>query len=165
MILLVTPNQHAAECAAALQESTGEEIAVAESLRRTATLLRSESYVAVVLDQNLLETEPDEIETTMQHLGTAIPVQVNLAISGIDRLVREVRSAVQRRKREERVARQAALQTLHSELNQTLTALLLDCDLALQVPALPPAALEKLQSTQHLLKQLRAQLEGCVETV
>ena len=117
---------------------------MAENLRRAATLLRSESYLAVVLDQYLLETEPDEIDTAMQHLGTAIPVQVNLAISGLDRLVREVRAAVERRKREEAAARQAAVGALHSELNGTLTALLLECELALRVPGLPATVTEKL---------------------
>jgi hypothetical protein len=160
MILLVTSIDRANECARALQESTGEEVVVAENLRQAATLLRSDSYLAVVLDQHLLETEPDEIDTAMQHLGTAILVQVNLAISGLDRLVREVRAAIERRKREETAARQAAVGTLHSELNGTITALLLQCELALEVPGLPPAAAEKLQSAHALVKKIRAQLES-----
>jgi len=56
MILLVTPSERASECAAALHEATGEEVAVAESLARAATLLRAEGYLAVVLDQYLVET-------------------------------------------------------------------------------------------------------------
>jgi len=159
MILLVTPSDRAHRCAQALKENTGEEIVVAENLRQAATQLRSDSYLAVVLDQHLLEAEPDEIDTAMQHLGTAIPVQVNLAISGLDRLVREVHAAVERRKREEAAATQAAVGTLHSELNGTLTALLLHCELALEVPGLPPAAVDKLQSAHTLIKKIRSQLE------
>jgi signal transduction histidine kinase len=159
MILLVTPSDRASQCARALKESTAEEVLVAESLRQAATLLRSESYLAVVFDQHLLETEPDEIDTAMQHLGTAIPVQVNLAISGLDRLVREVRAAIERRKREENAARQAALGALHSELNGPLTALMLECELTLKVPGLPPAAAEKLHAAHRLVKKIRAQLE------
>src|SRR5271166_1527881 len=123
MILLVTPSERSTECAAALNEATGEEIVVAESLSRAATLLRTECYLAVVLDQYLLEAEPHEAETTLGHLGMAIPVQVNLAISGMERLVREVRAAVQRRQRDETRARRAAIGRLHSELNGTVTAL------------------------------------------
>jgi len=160
MILLVSPIDRAHQCARALQENTGEEVVVADNLRRAAALLRSNSYLAVVLDQHLLETEPDEIDTAMQHLGTAIPVQVNLAISGLDRLVREVRAAVERRKREEAAARRAALGALHSELNGPLTALLLECELALKVPGLPPPAAEKLQSAHELVNKIRAQLEA-----
>jgi hypothetical protein len=159
MILVVTPNLRADECTAALREATSEEVVLAESLRKAATLLRTESYVAVILDQYLLETEPDETETMMQHLGTAIPVQVNLAISSVERLVREVRAAVQRRKREEVAARQAAISTLHSELNGTVTALLLSCELALETPGLPSAAVEKMESAHALVKELRAQLQ------
>jgi hypothetical protein len=158
MILLVTPNLRAKECAGALREATGEEVIVAEDLRRAAELLRKGSYEAVVLDQFLLETDPDETEIVMQHLGTAIPLQVNLAISGMDRLVREVRSGVQRRRREEAAAREAATQALHSELNGTITALLLSCEMALSTPGMPVAAVEKLKSAHKLVQSLRAQL-------
>jgi hypothetical protein len=158
MILFVTPNHRAAECAAALREATGEEITLAESLRQATTRLRAGSYLSVAMDQYLLEAEPDEAETLMQHLGDAIPVQVNLAICGLDRLVREVRAAVQRRKREEISARRAAQKTLHSELNDTVTALLLTCELALSTPDLPPPVLEKLHSAHDLVEKLRSQL-------
>jgi len=160
MILLVTPSERATECAAALHEATGDEVAVAESLPKAVTLLRAECYEAAVLDQYLLETEPHEAEIMLEHLGTAIPVQVNLAISGMGRLVREVRAAVQRRRREEVNARQAVIGKLQSELNGTLTALLLSSELALEIPDLPPAASEKLQSVHELVKNLRQQLEG-----
>jgi hypothetical protein len=159
MILLVTPSERAMECAAALREATGEEVAVAESLPRAVTLLRAECYAAAVLDQHLLEAEPHRAEIALEHLGTAIPVQVNLAISGMERLVREVQLAVRRRQREEVRARQAAIGKLQSELNGTLTALLLSSELALETPDLPAAACEKLQSVHELVKKLRKQLE------
>jgi hypothetical protein len=159
MILLVTPSERATECAAALHAATGEEISVAESLVRAASLLRAETYTAAVLDQYLLETEPREAEIMLDHLGTAIPVQVNLGISGMERLVREVRAAVQRRQREEVQARHAATAKLHSELNGTITALLLSSELALETPGLPPAASEKFELVRQLVKKLRRQLE------
>ncbi len=160
MILLVTPSERAPECAAALHDATGEGVAVAESLARAATLLRAEGYLAVVLDQYLVETEPHEAENTLEHLGTAILVQVNLAISGMERLVREVRAALQRRQREEMRARQAAIGRLHSELNGTITALLLSSELALETAGMPAAATEKIASVHELVKKLRRQLES-----
>ncbi len=159
MILFVTPSERAPECAAALHEATGEEVVVAESLARATTFLRAGCYLAVVLDQYLLEAEPQEAEATLEHLGTAIPVQVNLAISGMERLVREVREAVQRRQRDEMRARHAALAKLQSELNGTVTALLLSVELALETPCLPAAAAEKLAAVHELVKKLRRQLE------
>lgn len=160
MILLVTPIERARECVVALQEATGEEVMIAESLARAATLLRSECYLAVVFDQYLLETEPGEAGTAIKHLGTAIPVQVNLAISGMGRLVREVRAAVLRRRREEVRARQAAIRELHHELSGTVTALLLSTELAMSSLGLPPAAAEKLHSVHELVTQLRRQLDS-----
>jgi hypothetical protein len=159
MILLVTPSERAPECAAALHEATGEEVAVAESLARAATLLRVEGYLAVVLDQHLVETEPHEAENTLEHLGTSILVPVNLAISGMERLVREVRAALQRRQREEIRAGQAVIGRLRSELNGTITALLLSSELALETPGLPAAAAEKLEAVHELVKKIRRQLE------
>jgi hypothetical protein len=160
MILLVTPSDRAAECAAALHGASGEKVIVAESLPRAAALLRANSYLAAVLDQHLLEAEPHEADATLEHLGTAIPVQVNFAISGIERVVRDVRAAVQRRKREETQACQSALGRLQSELSDTVTALLLSSELALETPELPLAASEKIQSVHELVKKLRRQLES-----
>jgi hypothetical protein len=160
MILVVTPNLAMEDCADALRQATSERIVMANSLRQAAALLQTESYLAVVLDQYLLETEPDEAETVMRNLGTSIPLQVNFAISGGARLAREVRAAVQRRQREEASARRAAVSTLQSELNGTVTALLLSCELALVAPGLPTAAAEKIESTHELVKKLRSQLES-----
>src|ERR1700690_3528248 len=155
MILLVTLSQRASECASALHDATGREVMAVASLARATAFLRSESYRVVVFDQYLLEAEPHEAEAALGHLGTAIPVQVNLAISGVERLVREVRSAMQRREREEAGARQAAIGKLQSELSGTVTALLLSSELAMKTPDLPPAAAEKLQSVHELVIRFR----------
>jgi len=164
MILLVTPSERALECAAALNKATGEGVLVAESLVRATTLLRVEGYLAVVLDQNLLEARPQEAATTFEHLGSAIPVHVNFGISGIERMVRDVRAAVQRRQREEVGVRQAVIGKLYGALNGTVTALLLSSELALETPGLPPATAEKLQSVYEMVKRLRKQLESADPT-
>jgi hypothetical protein len=160
MILVVTPNLTNGECSEALRQSTNEEIVTAASLHEATTLLRTDSYLVVVLDEYLLETESDETRTVMRHFGTAIPLLVNLAISGGTRLAREVRAALQRRRQEEAAARRAVLNTLRCELNGTVTSLLLSCELALGVPGLPRSASEQLESAHELVKKLRAQLES-----
>jgi hypothetical protein len=118
-----------------------------------------ECYLAVVLDQYLLEAQPREAVAMLEHLGSAIPVQVNLAISAMERLVREVREAMRRRHHEEGRARQAALGRLQCELNGTVTALLLSIELALETTGLPTAAAVKLGSIHELVKKLWKQLE------
>ena len=160
MILVVTPNLPAGESTEALRQATGEEIQMVESLRAAAALLRSETFLAVVLDQFLIETAPEETETVMRHLGTAIPLQVNLAISGIERLAREIRAAVLRRRREVAAARRDVVQSLRCELNGTVTSLLLCCELALGAPDLSLVAAENIEAAHGLVKKLRAQMES-----
>ena len=78
----------------------------------------------------------------------------------MERLVREVQAAMQRRRIEEAQARQAAIGEIRSELNDTVTALLLASDLSLETANLSAEAAEKLGSVRQLAEILRRQLEG-----
>lgn len=158
MILLITPSQRAQECATALQDATSETTKVAATLRQAATLFRAEEYSAVVIDQSLLDAEPAESDMVLQHIGTAIPVYVNFAISGIERVERELRAALCRRKREVVVARQAAEASLRSELKGTVTALLISCEMALEVPDLSSTAQSKIRAICDLAGELRSRI-------
>jgi hypothetical protein len=158
MILLITPSGRGQECGKAVEEATSQPVHVVESLHQAVIRLRAQQYSAVVIDQSLLELEPDQSEMVLQHIGTAIPVHINFAISGIERVVRELRAALHRRKREELVARQAAEQVLCSELKDAVTAMLLSCELALQVPNLPVPAAEKIRTVHQLARELRTRL-------
>jgi hypothetical protein len=158
MILLITPSTRAQECAVAIEQATGQKAAVAANLPLATTLLRAESYDAVLLDQHLIEAEPYESETALAHLGTATAVEMNLAVSGVERVVRAVQSALIRRQRNETNARAAATRTLHGELSDTLTTLLVDCDLASGIPDLPSAAAARLDAVREDAHKLRSQL-------
>ena len=158
MILLVSAIERREECAAALERALQEPTVIAESLSDATVRLRAETYTAVLFDDQLAQCEPHEIETALTHLGTAIPVEVNLGISGTERLVREVRAAQRRRRYEEATAHEAAARSLHAELNGTLTTLLLECELALEARSLP-AATERLASVHGSAQKLRMQLE------
>jgi hypothetical protein len=158
MILLITPSARAQECAEALQQATSETTHVASTLQEAVMQLRAQEYSAVVVDQSLLDAEPDASEMVLQHIGMAMPVHVNFAISGIERVVRELRAALCRHKREAIVARQAAEQALRSELRGTLTALLLSCELALQAPNLPGVAEAKIRTAYDLAREIRAKI-------
>ena len=159
MILLITPSARAQDCANALHEATGEVTETADTLRQALTHLRTQEFSAVVIDQSFLETEPDESETVLEHLGMAIPVHINFAISGMERLIREIRAALHRRKKEAVLARQGAQQALRSELKGTVTALLLSCEMALQAPNLETSAEAKMRTVYKLAQEMRAKLE------
>ncbi len=107
MILLITSSADGPRCADALRAATGLETHWAQTLQEAASRLREQTYSAAVIDQFLLETDPAESDQMIEHLGTAFPVYLNFAITGMERLVREVRSALHRRKREEGAARRA----------------------------------------------------------
>ncbi len=159
MILLVTSIARRNECAAALQQAIDEPVVIAENLLRATTLLRTEVYTAAVFDQSLAEAEPHETDNVFDHLDSAIPVQINLAICGTRRLVCEVKAAIRLRKHEVAIAREAAARFLYGELNYTLTTLLLDCELILQTAGVPAAATERLASVHEAARKLRSQLE------
>jgi hypothetical protein len=158
MILLITSLAKAQDCAKALQEVTAEPVQVAATLREAVEQLRANDFSAVVIDQLLQDAEPEDADTILKHMGTAVPVYSNFAISGIERVSRELRSALHRRKRELLIARQEAEQTLRSELKDTITALLLSCEMALDVPDLPLFAETKMQAVDALAKEMRAKL-------
>jgi hypothetical protein len=159
MILLITPCAKGGDWAGALDEAIREPVQVAATLREATTQLRAQEYSAVVIDQSFLEAEPDESEVVLHHIGTAIPVYINFAICGMDRVVREVRAALHRRKREVLLARQGAEQSLRNELKGTITALLLSCEMALQTPDLHAAAEAKMRTVYELTREMRAKLE------
>ena len=72
--------------------------------------------------------------------------------------MREIRAALSRRQREEQVARHSAEQAMWSELKESVTALLLSCDLALAVPDVPPPAADKLRTMHDLACQIGERL-------
>lgn len=157
MILLVTPSAKVQECTKVLEDAASEAMQVAPTLRQAAAYLRSEEYSVVVLDQFLVEAEPEESDLVLQHVGSAVPLYANFAISGIDRVARELRAALSRHKREISVARQSAQQGLRNELKGTLTALMLSCELALQAPDQSTAE-SKIRQTYEAALELRAKL-------
>ncbi len=159
MILLVTPSARGPQCADSLKAATGEETHWGQNLQEAATRLREQTYSAVVIDQFLLETEPEDSDQMIEHLGTAFPVYLNFAVTGMERLVREVRSALHRRKREEAAARHAVEDQMRSEMRETLTAMLLSCELAICVPDVPAPAAEKIRAIDNLARELRLRLQ------
>jgi hypothetical protein len=158
MILLITPSARGQECAATLKDATGNETHWAENLQQGMGRLREQAYLAVVVDQFLIENEPADSDQMLQHLGTAFPVYLSFAISGMERLVREVRSALHRRKREETQARRSVEQQIRSEMFESLTAMLLSCDLAMSVPGVPDPAAEKIRVIDSLARDMRQRL-------
>jgi hypothetical protein len=158
MILLITALANAQRCACALQEATDEATLIAPTLADAVRQLQQQEFSAVVMDQLLLDSEPEEAEVVFKHLGQAVPVYLNFALVGMSRVTRELRSALNRRNREVLVARREAEQALRHELNEKVTALMLSCEMALQVPGLPELAEAKMQAVDAIAKEMREKL-------
>jgi len=158
MILLITSLARVQDCVQALQETAAESVQVAATLREAVTQLQTHEFSAVVMDQLLLDAEPEDVDIILKHMGTSVPVYSNFAINGIERVSRELRSALHRRKRELLVARQEAEQALRNELKDSITALLLSCEMVLDVPNLPLFAETKMRAVDALAKEMRMKL-------
>jgi hypothetical protein len=159
MILLITPSGHGQQCVDALKAATGNDTHWAQKIEEASTHLREQTYDAAVIDQFLLETEPEESDQMLEHLGTAFPVYINFAVTGMERLLREVRFALHRRKHEETSARRAVEAQMRSQMSDTLTAMLLSCELAIAVPDVPQPAAEKIRAIDTLARELRVRLD------
>ena len=157
-MLLVTPCGRAAECAAEIEKAIGDVTEYAESSREAAKLLRVREYSAVVIDEYLIECDPEGADVVLQHTGNAVPVYVNLAISGAERVVRELRNALRRHEGQRTLARRTAESALRNELRDSITAMLLSCELALDEAELPAAAAGRIRSVYELAKDMRARL-------
>src|SRR5487761_2187608 len=103
-ILMVTGMEGARNCATVIATQLGCEIEVAESRKQALVALRRKEYAAVVIDETVVECDPSGAEAIWEHAGLAIPLQVNFALSGATRVVREVRAALHRRDREQFLA-------------------------------------------------------------
>ncbi len=161
MILLITASTRAQECAAAIERAVNEPTDVCRKLSQAARNLRlTTECSAVVIDQTLTEADPAATDVVLKEAEAAMPVFVNFAICGVDRVVRDVRSALQRRAEERARALREAETHLRSELTEALTGILLSSQLALEVPALPAAVQTRLRSVYQLAMSMRQRLNS-----
>lgn len=128
--------------------------------RRTAlAAFRRHEFDAVVVDETLAECDPAAAETIWEHAGLAIPLQINFALSGTARIIREIRAALHRREREQMLARRAATAAIETELKTTVAGLLLQSQLALSAEV-PAGVADKLRVVAELASNLRQQLSA-----
>jgi hypothetical protein len=160
MLLVITPSAKALGSVQAIQQVTSEETHVVATSSQALAQLRAREYVAVLIDQAFMETEPVESDMVLEHIGTAVPVHVNFAINGMDRVARELRAALRRHEKQVLLVRQEVKQTLRNELKSTITALLLSCEMALQIPDLQSGAESRMRTVHELAQQMRLKLEG-----
>lgn len=159
-ILMVTGIEGARNCADVVSRQLGMEVEVADGRKSALTILRQREFAAVVVDDSIAECDPAAAEAIWDRAGLAIPIQVNFAISGVGRLVRDIRSALHRREREQTLARKAAAAAIESEVKSTVAGLLLQSELALSGSEAGSPAAERLRVVADLAGNLRRQLSA-----
>lgn len=160
MILLLSSVSRAKDCARTLEEVGHEPVELCTGVQEAINKLRAQDFSIAILDQLVLDSELDYEDVVSKHLGSAIPVYVNFAIYGVERVVRELRRAMQRRKREVEAVKNDALRDLRQKLNGAVTAMLLSCQMALNTPDLPEQAEDKMRDLEALANELSAKLSA-----
>jgi hypothetical protein len=160
MVLLITDCAIGPECARLLTAATKVKTDVAPNMRVALTRLREKEYRAVVLDDSMSETSSSQFDVVVKHLGTAVPVFVNFAISAKERVIRDVTTALRRVEAEKQLARRSVEWELRSQLKADLTGILLSAEQALTAEALPAVAEAKLKSVRELAERIRVRLSA-----
>lgn len=163
-ILLVAGIEGARNCADVIAKHLGMEVLVAEGRKSALAILRRREFAAVVVDETIAECDPAGADMMWERAGLAIPMQVNFALSGTARLVRDIRAALRRREREQMLARQAAAAAIESELKSTVAGLLLQSELALSGSEAGSPVAERLRVVADLAGNLRSKLGGPAAT-
>jgi hypothetical protein len=162
-ILMVTGFEGAQNCAAVVGAQLGMDVEVAEGRKAALAALRRREFLALVVDETMAECDPAAAEALWAHAGLAIPLQINFALSGTARLIREIRAALHRREREQALAHRAAAAAIETELKGTVAGLLLHSELALSGGEIPSSVAEKLRVVADLAGNLRRQLNAPFE--
>ncbi len=157
-ILMISSMVGAENCAALITRQLGMQVEVVPGRKAGLAALRRREYAVLIVEESLAEADPQGADLLWQHAGLAVAVQINFAISGCARLVREVKAALARRGQEQNLAMRVAATRLESELKSTVTGLLLQSQLALAEPSLSPQLTAKLQQMVELAGSLRERL-------
>jgi hypothetical protein len=157
-ILIVSGMEGARNCAAVVGAQLSTDVEVAEGRKAALGALRRREFSAVVVDETIAECDPSAAEAIWDSAGLAIPLQINFALSGAARLIREIRAALQRRDREQALAQRAATAAIENELKSTVAGLLLHSQLALCGNEVPASIADRLRVVADLAGNLRQQL-------
>jgi hypothetical protein len=158
MILLIWSSERAQDCARAIENSFQQPVKVVSSLQEASRSLQSTEFSAALVDQWATEAEPGQADYLVHHLGGAVPVFVNFGVSGMERILRELRAALYRRGRETQLAQQNARIVLWNSFKDDVTALLLCCGVILDDPTLSPGVTVRVQTIEAVANRIKEKL-------
>ena len=157
-LLLIAPESAAQPIVEALRTDLRIEVETTPSRRAALTSLRRHDFALILIDESLASADSATTDLLYQNAGSALILELNLALSSAARIVRQARSALARRTQDLATARSAATANLHSELNTSLAGVLLESELALRdaSPSQAPRLRHLVQLAGDLRDRLRA---------
>lgn len=159
MILLVSPSSKGKQVVREIERTCNAPVWLVLNLDQAEKAMGSNEYSAVVVDQPVLDMEPDAVGFFLQKAGRALPIFVSLTVACPKRVASEVRTALARNDQVAHRARQLARDDLRSELKDIVTGLTLECDLALNLPSVAGDVERRLLRLQNLTGEIRELLE------
>jgi signal transduction histidine kinase len=157
-ILLIAPDTASIVITDALCRELNLPSVRTSNRRAGLAALRRGEYALVLLDEGLADTNAVATDILFQNAGVTPVLEINFALAGVARIVRQVRAALHRRTQEQARARAAATESLQSELRASLSGLLLESQLALRDAA--PEQEPKLRHLVRLAGDLRDRLRA-----
>lgn len=156
--LIVTALEGMEATASTLAAALRVTVEIASTRAAALRLLGRRSYAIVVLDQLLVDADPEGADLLWKHAGLAVPLQISFALAGAARLEREIRAALGRRAREQQLAVLAAAAEVDGALRNAVTGFLLESRLALAEEGIPPGVQIRLEHMAAMAAQLRDRL-------
>ena len=155
-LLLIAPESTAPPIADALRLDLHAEVDTVSSRHPALTLLRRKDFALILIDESLATADSTTADQIYQNAGSALVLELNLALSSAARIVRQARAALTRRSQELAQAQTVATSTLHGELNAALAGILLEAQLAQRDAE--PAQIPRLRRLVQLASDLRDRL-------
>jgi len=127
-ILIIADEASARGVADMLQRELDMAVEVVSTRRAGLAALRRGDYSLLLLEEGLAASDAEATELLYQKALATPVLELNIALSGAPRVLRQVRAALTRRTYDQAQAREAAA----IELKSSLTGLLLESQLALR---------------------------------
>ena len=160
--LLIYASSSAQQVADSIRLELDLEVHLSSDLRSALAALRQQTFALLLLDEAMLGRDTESANLLYAHAASAPVLELNFAVSGLPRVLRQVRSALARQAHDAAIARASATALLQNELNASLTGLLLESQLALRDAA--PAQQPKLRRLVELAADLRDRLRPSIGT-
>ncbi len=131
-VLIVAAEPAASHVAEHLRTQLHMQVEVIADWYQCRKRLQQATFTLLLVEEGLSGTDSDAVTALYDSMAAGWILEANFGLSDSQRIVRQVRSALDRKARNEAHTRTAVLCSLRSQLTSCLTGLLLESQLALR---------------------------------